>query len=105
MSGGGDELQHKLVTWTKTLAICTGLLFLASVVSSYFVWGQYRALNDQLQDTREQLRASVLLQNINEIISVGKEGKVQAYLLSPVFYNSGGTRTAHFNAWVSVKYF
>jgi hypothetical protein len=81
------------------------LLFLASAVSDWFVYGQYRVLNEQQRDTREQLRASVTQQAINEVLYADRDGKVTGYVFIPQFYNSGGTRTAHFNGWVSVKYF
>ena len=45
------------------------------------------------------------LQTINEVVNGGKDGKSLAYVFIPQFYNSDGTRTAHFAGWVSVHYF
>jgi hypothetical protein len=54
-----SQLDRQMVKWTRAVAIFTGLLFIASAVGNYFIYGQYQALNDQLRDSREQLRASV----------------------------------------------
>jgi hypothetical protein len=94
-----------MVQWTRAVAIFTFFLVLASAVSDWFIYRQYKVANDAQFDTREQLRAVVTFQLMNEFIQADKDGKILSYAFQPQFFNSGGTRAAKFIPWGSVKYF
>jgi hypothetical protein len=93
------QVERDMVRWTRAVAWFTGLLFLANVVSNFFIFQQWKVANDAQVDTREQLRAVVTLRNMQEVLVNGKDGKIIAYAFTPVFFNSGGTRTSQFKAW------
>lgn len=91
--------------FTGWLVLWTAFLFAANVVTNVFIWQQWKVANASQVDTREQLRAVVTYQLMNEFVVNDKDGKPIAYAFQAQFYNSGGTRTAFFRPWVSIHYF
>ena len=76
---------------TRAVAVFTGSSCLSPVLSAIFSSTvSTDVVNDQLADSREQLRASVTFQTINEVVYTDKEGKITAYVFIPQFYNSRG---------------
>jgi hypothetical protein len=101
-----SPLDRDMVKWTRAVAIFTGLLVAANVVSNLFIYGQYRALNDTQKDNREQLRAAVTVEkSILVLPGIDQNKKLTGYAFVVSFHNFGGTRTATFYGWDSVKYF
>lgn len=94
-----------MARWTRWVALFTGCLFLASVVSNIFIYLQYYTAANAQADTREQLRAVVSnTANLTFIPdNIDQPGAVAS--LAPIYQNFGATRTDHFKASVSVKYF
>jgi hypothetical protein len=107
-----SRVDLDLVKWTKSVArftgllvLATGLLFLANLIASVFIYLQYKVANDTQTDTREQLRAVVTYVGANVIVTNDKDNKPAFYSIFANFHNFGGTRTARFRAWDSIHYF
>jgi hypothetical protein len=100
-----NQLDQKMVRWTRVVGTFTALLFVANVFGLFFIWLQYRVANESQIDTREQLRAVVTLNGEVVVITNDKAGNPTHYSVITNFYNFGGTRTAKFGAWHSVRYF
>ena len=100
-----SRLDQEMVRWTRAVAIFTFFLVATSVVSDWFIFQQWSVANKAQTDTREQLRAVVTYQLMNEFVINDKDGKPLAYAVQPQYVNSGGTRTATFIAWQSIHYF
>ena len=99
------HLDRQMVRWTRVVGWFTALLFVANAVGLFFIWEQWRVANKSQIDTREQLRAAVGFQNLNEQVFLDKDGKIISIGFQPQFNNAGGTRTSRFRAWFSVQYF
>jgi hypothetical protein len=102
-----SQQHHGLVKWTGAVAIFTGLLFLVSAISDWFIYWQYSVANRAQIDAREQLRA-VVSQNGGAEVTLhqpGPEHKLGGMTFTAHFFNTGGTRTAWFNGWISAHYF
>src|SRR6266849_11073847 len=104
-AGRTDQTHRDLVKWTRAVAGFTFLLFLANAVSNFFIYQQWVVANRAQIDTREQLRAVVVFPGAQVVPVNDKDGKPAAYGFIAQFQNVGGTRTAKFNAWVSIHYF
>lgn len=91
--------------FTGWLVLWTALLFAANVVTDIFVWQQWKVANKSQIDTREQLRAVVTIEAVFVAPISDESKKIVSYNIVPSFHNFGGTRTAGFKAWLSVKYF
>jgi hypothetical protein len=92
--------------WTKWVAIFTKLLFFANAAGLYLIGKQWQTAANTQADNREQLRALVSLSNNITVLPANfVEHKPTIYAFIANFHNFGGTRTARFTAWVSIKYF
>lgn len=91
--------------FTGWLVLWTALLFAANLAALFFIGQQWKVSSDAQTDTRQQLRAVVTLQGVNEQTAADKDGKISYYAFSPILQNTGGTRTARFSSWDSIKYF
>jgi hypothetical protein len=92
--------------FTGLLAIFTFLLIVANAVGLYLILKQWETAANTQKDTREQLRALIALSLNTPVFPanfVNNKPTVYAFVAS--FHNYGGTRTANFTAWASVKYF
>jgi hypothetical protein len=103
--GDMEKWTRAVAVYTLLLAIFTALLAVASIISNYFIYQQYRVANDAQIDNREQLRA-VISQRGGEALAIyGPDGKLEGMRFIAHFHNTGGTRTAWFQAWMSAHYF
>jgi len=99
------KLDRDMVGWTRAVAVFTGLLFIASAFSDYFIWAELRDTQTEHLLTREQLRASLALLGVGEAPAIDQ--KLGRLTLGFVvnFQNIGGTRTSWTHGWASVQYF
>ena len=100
-----NSAHRDIAKWTKWVAAFTFILAIATGISSYLIYGQWSAALEAQNETRQQLKAYVTFTGGSQIISNDPGGKTINYLFQPQFHNWGGTRTGHFVAWASVKYF
>ncbi|MEF3365771.1 hypothetical protein V3H18_04405 [Methylocystis sp. 9N] len=100
-----SNLDNEMVRWTRAVAIFTGCLVIASVISDWFIYQQWSVANQTQADNREQLRALVSQIPGNEIIIKEKDGTPTSYVFVNKFQNHGGTRTSRFIAWASIRFF
>ena len=101
-----NSVESALSKWTMWVAIFTGALVVANIVSLYLIREQWKIAADTQSDNREQLRALVAVSHNIPVSPVNfVNNKPSDYAFSISVHNYGGTRTAHFKAWVSVKYF
>lgn len=100
-----QEIDRAMATWTGWVALFTGCLFFASIVSNLFIFLQYNTAANAQVDTREQLRA--VISNTANVIAIPDSLDLPGALVSvnPIFQNFGGTRTDRFRAFASLKYF
>lgn len=99
------HFDRQMVKWTRVVGWFTALLFIANAIGLFFIEEQWRVANKSQVDTREQLRAAVGFQTINEQVFLDKDGKLVSIGFQPIFNNAGGTRTSKFLGWFSVRYF
>jgi len=85
--------------------VFTVILALATIISSYFIYGQWSAAVEAQNETRQQLKAYVTFEGASQLIGNDPAGKTINYLFRPQFHNWGSTRTSHFVGWASVQYF
>ncbi len=106
MNNDTDHSKNEtlMAKWTRNVGIFTFLLVIVTGISDFVIYQQWRLSNSQMIDTREQLRAFVSGPNFAEVVAKKADGKLR-YGFVAQFQNSGGTRTAKFNGWNSIKYF
>jgi hypothetical protein len=99
------EIERAMARWTMWVAIFTGLLVVASVVSNLFIYLQYYTASNVQAETREQLRA-VVANTANLIVLPDDPGAPGGLVVViPTFQNFGGTRTNSFKAVINLKFF
>jgi hypothetical protein len=98
-----NSARRDMATWT--IAAFTIILAFATIITSYFIYGQWTAAVEAQNETRQQLKAYVTFEGGSQITGNDPSGKTINYLFQPRFHNWGATRTSHFVAWASVKYF
>jgi hypothetical protein len=86
------EIHLGLIRWTRKVAIFTGvlaaftgLLFIANIVSNFFIYQQWLVTNRQQEDTRTQLRAVVTINTMALAITNDRDGHPVYYSFMPVF--------------------
>jgi hypothetical protein len=97
--------EAMMALWTRRVGQFTLLLVIVTGISDFFIFKQWRIATEQMQDTREQLKAYIAPPNVGGITQNDKDGKPIIYAFFTRFQNSGGTRTANMRAWASVHYF
>jgi hypothetical protein len=98
-----NRAGRDMATWA--MAAFTFILAIATIISSYFIYGQWSASVEAQNETRQQLKAYVTFEGGSSVIGNDPAGKTINYLFRPQFHNWGSTRTGHFVAWASLKYF
>jgi hypothetical protein len=91
-----NRAHRDIARWTRWVAFFTFVLAAATIVSSYFIWGQWNAAEEAQTDTRQQLRAYVTFVGGVQILNEDPSGKTVNYFFRPRFHNWGATRTGRF---------
>lgn len=99
-----SKAHRDIARWTGVVAIFTVVLAFATLISTYFIYGQWKAAVDAQADSREQSRAFVAFAGGTQVIN-DKDSVTINYVFLMKFHNWGATRASKFAGWTSVHYF
>lgn len=104
-NGSQAKIDRAMVRWTSAVAVFTGLLVAATVISDYFIYSELAENKAEHLLTREQLRAFLTAPSFSFVQGNNAKTGQPNFAIILTFQNVGGTRTAWAHGWASVHYF